>query len=59
MLGMGGGTRKRGRPRAHWLDDSKAVTKLKLHTHRTMQFSKISRRLEEDDHVNHQKADAT
>ena len=27
MLGMGGGTRKRGRPRARWLDDIKAVTK--------------------------------
>ena len=26
MLGMGGGTRKRGRPRARWLDDIKAVT---------------------------------
>ena len=27
MLGMGGGTRKRGRPGARWLDDIKAVTK--------------------------------
>ena len=26
VLGMGGGTRKRGRPRARWLDDIKAVT---------------------------------
>ena len=26
MLGMGGGSRKRGRPRARWLDDIKAVT---------------------------------
>ena len=26
MLGMGGGTRKRGRPRARWLDDIKAIT---------------------------------
>ena len=26
MLGMGGGTRKRGRPRARWLHDIKAVT---------------------------------
>ena len=25
MLGMGGGSRKRGRPRAHWLDDIKVV----------------------------------
>ena len=30
MLGMGGGTRKRGRPRARWLDDIKAVTKCTL-----------------------------
>ena len=27
MLGMGGGTRKRGRPRARWLDDIKSITK--------------------------------
>ena len=27
MMGMGGGTRKRGRQRARWLDDIKAVTK--------------------------------
>ena len=26
MLGMGGGTRERGRPRARWLDDITAVT---------------------------------
>ena len=26
MQGMGGGTRKRGRPRARWLNDIKAVT---------------------------------
>ena len=26
ILGMGGGTRKRGTPRARWLDDIKAVT---------------------------------
>ena len=30
MLGMGGGTRKRGRPRARWLDDIKAVTNCTL-----------------------------
>ena len=30
MLGMGGGTRKRGRPRARWLDYIKAVTKSTL-----------------------------
>ena len=30
MLGMGGGTRKRGRPRARWLDDIKAVPKCTL-----------------------------
>ena len=30
MLGMGGGARKRGRPRAHWLDDTKAVTNCTL-----------------------------
>ena len=30
MLGMGGGARKRGRPRARWLDDIKAVTNCKL-----------------------------
>ena len=31
----------------------------KLHTRRTMRFGKISRHLEEDDHGNHQKSDAT
>ena len=31
----------------------------KLHTRRTMRFGKRSRRLEEDDHGNHQKSDAT
>ena len=30
MLGMGGGSRKRGRPRARWLDDIKAVTNCTL-----------------------------
>ena len=30
MLGMGGGTRKRGIPRTRWLDDIKAVTKRTL-----------------------------
>ena len=30
MLGMGGGARKRGRPRARWLDDIKAVTNCTL-----------------------------
>ena len=30
MLGMGGGTRERGRPRARWLDDIKAVTNCTL-----------------------------
>ena len=30
MLGMSGVTRKRGRPRARWLDDIKAVTKCTL-----------------------------
>ena len=30
MLGMGGGTRKRGRPRARWLADIKDVTKCTL-----------------------------
>ena len=30
MLGMGGGTRKRGRPRARWLDDIKAITNCTL-----------------------------
>ena len=44
MLGMGGGTRKRGRPRAHWLDDIKAVTKCTLLI---------------EMHGHHQKADAT
>ena len=30
MLGMGGGARKRGRPRARWLDDIKAITNCTL-----------------------------
>ena len=30
MLGMGGGTRKKGRPRARWLDDIKAITNCTL-----------------------------
>ena len=30
MFGMGGGTRKRGRPRARWLDDIKAATNCTL-----------------------------
>ena len=30
MLGMGGGARKRGRPRARWLDYIKAVTNCTL-----------------------------
>ena len=30
MMGMCGDTRKRGRPRARWLDDIKAVTKCTL-----------------------------
>ena len=30
MLGMGGGSRKRGRPRARWLDHIKAVTNCTL-----------------------------
>ena len=30
MLGMGGGSRKRGRPRARWLDDIKAETNCTL-----------------------------
>ena len=59
MFGMGGGTRKIGRPRARWLDDIKAVTNCRVQTHRTMWFSKISRCLEEDAHGNHQKSDAT
>ena len=58
MLGMGGGKRKRGRPRARWLDDIKAVTNCTL-TDSTMRFSKRSRHLEEDDHGNHQKSVAT
>ena len=45
MLGMGDGTRKRGRN--------------KLDAHRTMRFNKRSRRLEEDGHGNHQKSDST
>ena len=30
MLGMGGGTRKRGRPRARWLDDISGGTNCTL-----------------------------
>ena len=30
MLGMGGGSRKRGKPRARWLDDINAVTNCTL-----------------------------
>ena len=30
MLGMGGGARKRGRPRARWLDDINAITNCTL-----------------------------
>ena len=44
MLGMCGGTRKRGRPRARWLEGVKAVT---------------TKCVEEDDHGNHHKSDAT
>ena len=54
MLGMGGGTRKRGR--ARWLDDIKAVTNGTL---TELWFNKRSRCLEEDGHGNHQKSDST
>ncbi len=49
MLVMGGGTRKRGRPRARWLDDINAVTKCTL----TELCGSARDRLEEDDHGNH------
>ena len=58
MLGMGGGTRERGRPRARWLDDVKAVTNCTL-TELCGLINKRSERLGEDGHGNHQKADAT
>ena len=58
MLGMGGGTRKRGRPRARWLDDIKTVTNCTLTELQGMRISKISKCMEEDDHGNHQKSDA-
>ena len=51
MLGIGGRARKRGRPRARWLDDINAVTNCTLIE--IMRFNKRSRRPEEDGHGNH------
>ena len=58
MLGMGGGTRKRGRPRARSPCDTNAVTNCTL-AELCMRFRKRSKCVEEDDHGNYQKSDAT
>ena len=57
MLGMGGGTRKRGIDGLPRAPARLHQGRNKVHTHRTMRFSKRSRRLEEDSHGNHQKSD--
>ena len=57
MLGMGGGTRTRGRPRARWPEyDIKAVTNCTL----TELYGSARDRdaWREDDHGNHEKSDA-
>ena len=55
MLGMGGGTKKTGRPRSLWLDDIKAITKyIGLNfTLRTTRFRNRSKCIEEEDRDNH------
>ena len=62
----GAGKRRRGRPKRGVCITTITSTlarrhqgRNKLHTHRTMRFGKRSRHLEEDDHGNHQKSDAT
>ena len=57
MLGMGGGAMKRGRPRARWLDDIKAITNCTFTE--LCGLTRESRRLEEDGHGNYQKSDST
>ena len=51
-LGMGDSTRKKGKPRAYWVDDIKRITKS------TTLSSRRSRCVEEEDRDNHQKMGA-